>query len=239
MLHYWRQYVVLSPEYNLADNFITSNAYTCVELNAHSLITFVLSLQTIPSVNRSFYPWMLGSQCCEKMFRAARSMSSVFSTIINFGMLGLLQRIHRLHIQSILESESKETTIKYHHAESHKKKEGHSCANLQHLHIHSITLQDISKTVEKACEMAKETINELGISELLHKHNSWDTPPICFLQDEEFLEDDDQYEDELNEGLIDEENIGVDPEEVSSGITELSNAKIIDKEMTNNLNALH
>ena len=239
VLRYWRQYVVLSPEYNLADNFITSNAYTCVELNAHSLITFVLSLQTIPSVNRSFYPWMLGSQCCEKMFRAARSMSSVFSTVINFGMLGLLQRIHRLHIQSILESESEETTIKYHHAESHKKKDGHSCANLQHLHIHSITLQDISKTVEKACEMAKETINKLGMSELLHKHNSWDTPPICFLQDEEFMEDDDQYEDELNEGLIDEENIGVDPEEVSSGITELSNAKIIDKEMTNNLNALH
>ena len=91
--------------------------------------------------------------------------------------------------------------------------------------------------------MAKETINELGMSEHLHKHNSWDTPPICFLQDEEFMDDDDQYEDQyedqLNEGLIDEENISVDPDEVSSGITELSNVKIIDKEMTNNLNALH
>ena len=150
MLHYWHQYVVLNPEYNLADNFFTSNAYTCVKLNAHSLLTFVLS---ILSDNNNFLQWLLGSQCCEKMFRAARSLSSVFSTVISFEILGLLQRIHRLHIQSILESESEETTINYHHVESHKKKEGQLSVNMQH--IHSITLQDISYTVDKACEMAK------------------------------------------------------------------------------------
>lgn len=77
---------------------------------------------------------ILGSQCCEKVFGAARSMSSVFSTVINFGMLGLLQRFHHLHVQSILESESEETTIKYHHVESHKKKDGHSSINVQHIH---------------------------------------------------------------------------------------------------------
>ena len=107
-------------------------------------------------------------------------------------------------------------------------------------HIHSITLQDISNTVDKACEMAKETISELGMSDLLRKHNSWDTTPINFLQeDEEFTEDGDHCEDELNEGLVDEEAIGIDSEEVSSGIAELSNAKIIDSEITNHLNALH
>lgn len=45
VLCYWRQWIILNPEYNLADNFITSNAYTCMELNAHSLLTFVLSIQ--------------------------------------------------------------------------------------------------------------------------------------------------------------------------------------------------
>lgn len=70
---------MLSPEYNLTDSFITCNAYTCVELNAHSLITFILSLQTVtPSDSKHFLPWLLGSQCCEKVFCTARSMDSDF-----------------------------------------------------------------------------------------------------------------------------------------------------------------
>ena len=166
VLRYWRQWIILNPDYNLSDHFITSNAYTCAELNAHSLLTLVISMQTIlSSDNKNFLPWLLGSQCCEKVFRAARSMSSVFSTIINFNMLGLLQRFHRLHIQTALESESNETTIKYPHVEGHKKKDGHSCTNIHG--IHSLSLDDVEKSVEQACEKAKETVTELGMSELL------------------------------------------------------------------------
>ena len=59
VLRYWCQWIVLCPEYNLADNFITCNAYTCVELNAHSLITFILSLQTVtPSDSVSFHGYL-------------------------------------------------------------------------------------------------------------------------------------------------------------------------------------
>ena len=77
---------------------ITVNAYMCIELNAHAMTIFLLTL-------RIFFPesgllsWLLGSQTCEKAFRAARSLSSVFSTIINFGMLGLLRRLHRMQVQ--------------------------------------------------------------------------------------------------------------------------------------------
>ena len=35
-----------------------------------------------------FLPWLLGSQGCEQAFWAIRSMTGVFSTVINFGMLG-------------------------------------------------------------------------------------------------------------------------------------------------------
>ena len=38
-------------------------------------------------------------------------MSSVFSTVINFGMLGLLRRLHRLHIQLAIQTESKEEIV--------------------------------------------------------------------------------------------------------------------------------
>ena len=238
MLRYWRQWIVLNPGYNLSDHFITSNAYTCVELNAHSLLTLVISMQTIlPADSKNFLPWLLGSQCCEKVFRAARSMSSVFSTIINFNMLGLLQRFHRLHIQTVLESESDETTIKYPHVEGHKKKDGHSCTNIHG--IHSVSLDDIVKSVEQACKKAKETVTELGMSELLKKHQNWDKPPVCFLQSDEGFEDEeeDEEEDEVTEESIQEDI--ADPEEVLSGISQLSNAKLIDDEMANHLTALH
>ena len=117
--------MILCPEYNLADHFITCNTYTCVELNAHSLI-------------------------------AARSMTSVFSTVINFGMLGLLQRLHCLQVQGILESEAEETKIRY--SQTHKKEVfSYSADN----NIDSITLEDISKTVEKACKEAKKINDEI------------------------------------------------------------------------------
>ena len=65
----------------------------CIELNAHSLKIFLLTLQKILPDN-GFFPWLLGSQSCEKAIRAAHSMSSIFSAVINFGMLGLLRRLH-------------------------------------------------------------------------------------------------------------------------------------------------
>jgi len=38
-------------------------------------------------------------------------MSSIFSTVINFGMLCLLCQLHRMNIQFCLEAESQETGI--------------------------------------------------------------------------------------------------------------------------------
>lgn len=49
-------------------------------------------------------------------------MSSTFSTVINFGVLGLLRRLHRLQLQVKLEAECDVTTTKYPHAEANKGK---------------------------------------------------------------------------------------------------------------------
>ena len=51
-------------------------------------------------------PWMMGSQSCEMLFRALRSMMGTFSTMINFTMRDLLQRLHKLYVQNELQSES-------------------------------------------------------------------------------------------------------------------------------------
>ena len=91
-----------------------------IELNAHALITYFLTVRDqLKDQETCFLPWLLGSQSCEKIFRSARSMTGTFSTIINFGTLGLLRRLHRLQIQATLQSESNKTGIMYLQLEMH------------------------------------------------------------------------------------------------------------------------
>ena len=42
-MRYWRHWLLLKKEYKLSDNFITNNAYMCIELNAHSLLLFLIT----------------------------------------------------------------------------------------------------------------------------------------------------------------------------------------------------
>ena len=105
-LRYWRTWLLSKPHFKLKDNFISSNAHMCVELNAHSLLMYLLLLRdNYPQHSSSFSPWMIGSQSCEKIFRTLHGMTGTFSTMVNFSMLGLLQRLHKLDILEELQSE--------------------------------------------------------------------------------------------------------------------------------------
>ena len=75
------------------------------------MVNFMRTIRDHAHNDSCFVPWLLGSQTCEETFRAARSMSSVFSTVINFGMLGLLCRLHRLHIQLAIQAEIKQDIV--------------------------------------------------------------------------------------------------------------------------------
>ena len=153
-MRYWRQWLLLKPEYTLNNNLITTNAYMCIELNAHALVTFLMTVRDSPSEN-TFVPWLLGSQSCERMFRTARSLSSTFSTIINFGMLGLLRRLNRIHIQSCLEGELCTSDITYPRLEKHKKS-GHHQSNV--CCVKSVSNHQILSAIKEARERAKEAV---------------------------------------------------------------------------------
>jgi len=87
-VRYWREWILLSEKYALKRNFLTNNAYLCIELNAHALVTFLMNAHD--NVNKNdvvFFPRLLGLQSCEKTFRSAHSMS----TVLNFSILGLLR----------------------------------------------------------------------------------------------------------------------------------------------------
>ena len=103
-LRIWRSWLSESG-YDLKEHFITENAYTCIELNSHMLLNVVFNV-----INNVFPPqalrvWLTGSQGCEQMFRLLRSMTPTFSTIINFTLRAMLERIHKINFLSSMESD--------------------------------------------------------------------------------------------------------------------------------------
>ena len=53
--------------------------------------------------------WLAGSQACEQLFRLLRSTTSTFSTMINFSLKGIMEKIHKL--QHISASKSDDNII--------------------------------------------------------------------------------------------------------------------------------
>lgn len=95
ILRIWRDYISKSKKYNLENNFLTMNCYSCIELNAHSLIQIMLYLKE-NNMEHLFMPTLYSSQQCESTFRQLRSFSSTFSTVTNCTVKGALSRINRI-----------------------------------------------------------------------------------------------------------------------------------------------
>lgn len=98
VLRGWRTWIKNMPEYTLSDNFITSNAYNCIELNGHSLINLMQHLRD-KNMEHLFFPHLMTSQPCESTFRAIRSISSTYSTQVNASMLEIMHRLKRIQFQ--------------------------------------------------------------------------------------------------------------------------------------------
>lgn len=100
-LRLWR-YWLKEKGYSISENFISLNAYICIELNAHALLLMILKCKQTPEI---FKPWLMSSQPCERTFRATRSLTSTFSTIVNFSMLEILYRINKIQTINDIMSE--------------------------------------------------------------------------------------------------------------------------------------
>lgn len=95
----WRSYVWSSKKYTLKKNFLTSACYSCLEINAHSLIMCMMHLKTI---NRPdlFLPHLFESQPCESMFRQFRSFTTTYSTVTNCTVKEAISRISKIQHQN-------------------------------------------------------------------------------------------------------------------------------------------
>lgn len=99
LLRIWRQYIVSSDKTTLKNNFLSNNCFSCVEINAHGLIAILLRLGESNSADL-FLPHLFSSQPCESLFRQVRSMTSTQSTVVNFSVKEMLDRINRIQLQS-------------------------------------------------------------------------------------------------------------------------------------------
>lgn len=95
----WRQYVLRAKSLTLKNDFLTANCYTCLELNAHSLIRIILFLKQIDKPHL-FQTWNFSSQPCESFFRQIRSVSTVYSTVTNCTTKELLNRVKKIQLQT-------------------------------------------------------------------------------------------------------------------------------------------
>lgn len=107
----WKCWIAQETSYTTSQNFITNNCYNCIELNAHGLILIVKKFKNEDRENQ-FIPWLMNSQSCEKLFRTLRSMTSVFSTVVNFSMLDVLRRLSRINFLNDIITDLSKCVIK-------------------------------------------------------------------------------------------------------------------------------
>lgn len=56
----WRANILKSKTLSLTKNFLTSNLYQCIELNAHGLINIITVIRE-KEISECFLPWLFGS----------------------------------------------------------------------------------------------------------------------------------------------------------------------------------
>lgn len=107
MIRLWRQYIIQTKSLTLKHNFLTSNCYSCLELNAHGLILIMLNLK---NTNQSelFKPGNYSSQPCEAFYRQIRSMSTVYSTVTNCSVKEILGRVKKIQLQNNISASNRE-----------------------------------------------------------------------------------------------------------------------------------
>lgn len=97
-LRIWRKWI-LQSHYILRENFITLNAYLCIELNAANLLKLIRIFRN-EEKEELFLPTLFDSQACERAFRQLRSMGTPNFTKINFTLFELLHMVRRLEVQN-------------------------------------------------------------------------------------------------------------------------------------------
>lgn len=98
-LRAWRIFITKTRGMTLENNFITPNAYGCIELNSQNLIILIQKFRD-QNMDEYFLPSIFNSQSCEETFRKFRSLGTINYTKINFTLLELIHLVKRIEIMN-------------------------------------------------------------------------------------------------------------------------------------------
>ena len=152
------------------------------------------------------------------------------STVINFSMQGLLQRLHKLQSFIELQSECESTKIIYPQKNLHSNKDGISTNDDTIYPVDNISIEQIEEAVKAGFKRAQTAMEELGMKELLEKNKQWE---FAFGDVGELTQD--AYEDdELPETVSDQKCLSTTAEE-SNEVSSLAEVleTLEEKEMLN------
>lgn len=93
----WRLFITQTDRLNVNNNFLTTNAYACIELNAQNLEKMIKLFRN-EKLDEFFQPTIFNSQPCEQMFRKMRSMGTMNYTRTNFTLLELIHLVGRVEL---------------------------------------------------------------------------------------------------------------------------------------------
>lgn len=99
VLRLWREYILTKRHLTIEENFLSQNCYSCIELNAHTLVLIILYLKE-KDMPHLFRPEFYESQPCEMMFSVIRSFTPTFSTVINCSIKEIVNRIGKAQLLS-------------------------------------------------------------------------------------------------------------------------------------------
>lgn len=154
VLRFWRNWIEKNSSYNLNENFISDNAYICVELNALNMLRLISKLRNAGKPEW-FLPYLFDSQTCESTFRQMRSMGTINFTKINFTLLELFHLIERVELQNeIVYNRLAHTDIVFSRIKQ----------RVQHDHVHDLpSNQELVDTLKTARDDAKNIAIEFGM----------------------------------------------------------------------------
>lgn len=112
VLRIWADYLEQSGSYSVDKNFISQNAYDCIEVNAICLTRLVINLRNHDKSDM-FMPHLYDSQPCERTFRQLRSMGTINWTKINFSLLELIHLIERIELQNDIVYEKLANVVRF------------------------------------------------------------------------------------------------------------------------------
>jgi len=153
--------------------FITVPAHFSIEMNAHSLVAICLLVhqQDLPISALRFSNYH--SQSCEATFRNSRSMSGVFSTVVNFTTEQFLERAGKLSVLADIQnqSESGQLSCSLQFPKHHKRcRQSAASKNVVlSASIHLLTCDNIKKTICQAYDDAYDLLSKLDVHIALKK----------------------------------------------------------------------